>query len=152
MKKIYIFAAVLALLTLSLNAQYQAKKNVAKQTATTEKKVGTPNYGIQKTVTLITGNRAPSRAPMRGDRATQTWSWSYGNGLPADWSFGDPTNTGWGDNGDGTYYIGVNDQNVQPSEFSIQIPASVFTGYTAKRNALCWSTTRVLIDIDTRTY
>ena len=130
MKKIYIFAAVLALLTLSLNAQYQAEKKKAIQTATTEKKVGTPNYGIQKTVTLITGNRAPSRAPMRGDRATQTWSWSYGNGLPADWSFGDPTNTGWGDNGDGTYYIGVNDENVQPSEFSIQIPASVFTGYT----------------------
>jgi hypothetical protein len=130
MKKIYIFAAVLALLTLSLNAQYQAEKKKAIQTATTEKKVGTPNYGIQKTVTLITSNRAPSRAPMRGDRATQTWSWSYGNGLPADWSFGDPTNTGWGDNGDGTYYIGVNDENIQPSEFSIQIPASVFTGYT----------------------
>lgn len=130
MKKIYIFTAVLALLTLSLNAQFQAKKNVTKQATSTEKKVEKPNFGIQKAASNLTGNRTPSRAPMRADRATQTWSWSYGNALPSDWSFGDPTNTGWGDNGDGTYYIGVNDENVQPSEFSIHIPASVFTGYT----------------------
>ena len=37
MKKLYIFAAVLALLTLSLNAQMQAKKKVANKATTTEK-------------------------------------------------------------------------------------------------------------------
>ena len=129
MKKIYIFAAVLALLTLSLNAQMQAKKNVAKQATATEKKVDKPNFGIQKAASNLTGNRAPSRAPKRADRATQTWSWSYGNGLPSDWYFGD-SNTGWGDNQDGTYYIGVTNSGVQPSEFAIHVPASVFTGYT----------------------
>ncbi len=42
MKKIYIFAAVLALLTLSLNAQLQARKNVAHKAASTGK-VMAPN-------------------------------------------------------------------------------------------------------------
>lgn len=59
MKKIYILTAVLALLTLSLNAQ-QAKKNVAKVVASTEKVV-TPLGGAKKAI-KPTGFRAPNRA------------------------------------------------------------------------------------------
>lgn len=129
MKKIYIFAAVIALLTLSLNAQLDATKKKVVQSNVSTEKVDIKLNSIQKAASNITGNRAPSRAPMRGDRATQTWSWSYGSALPSDWYFGD-SNTGWGDNQDGTFYIGVTDSSVQPSEFAIHIPASVFTGYT----------------------
>jgi hypothetical protein len=66
MKKICILTAVLTLLTLSLNAQMQAKKNMAQQSASIEKKVDIKLDGIQKAASKLAINRAPSRA----DRAT----------------------------------------------------------------------------------
>ena len=66
MKKIFILTAVLTLLTLSLNAQMQAKKNMAQQSASIEKKVDIKLDGIQKAASKLAINRAPSRA----DRAT----------------------------------------------------------------------------------
>ena len=64
MKKIYIFAAVLALLTLSLNAQLNtAKKAVVKPKTTTEKKVDMPQDGF-KMYLQPEGFRAPKRATV----------------------------------------------------------------------------------------
>lgn len=64
MKKIYIFAAVLALLTLSLNAQLKAnKKGVVQPTTTTEKKVDMPQDGL-KMYLQPEGFRAPKRATV----------------------------------------------------------------------------------------
>ncbi len=64
MKKIYIFAAVLALLTLSLNAQMQAKKKVVAQPTATTEKVDIPLEGMKKVSkpAFNRANRAPSRA------------------------------------------------------------------------------------------
>ena len=64
MKKISIFAAVLALLTLSLNAQLNtAKKAVVKPKTTTEKKVDMPQDGF-KMYLQPEGFRAPKRATV----------------------------------------------------------------------------------------
>jgi len=60
---------------------------------------------------------------------TNTWSWTAGNALPTGWSFVD-SNCGWGDNGDGTYYVGVINQYISVSSFAITIPASMFSGYS----------------------
>ena len=59
----------------------------------------------------------------------ETWSWTAGSAMPSSWSFVD-SNCGWGDNGDGTWYVGVLDQNVTTNSFAIFIPASTFTGYS----------------------
>lgn len=64
MKKISIFAAVLALLTLSLNAQLNtAKKAVVKPKTTTEKKVDMPQDGFKMNL-QPEGFRAPKRATV----------------------------------------------------------------------------------------
>ena len=61
MKKIYIFAAVLALLTLSLNAQMTAKKKVVAQSTQPTEKVDAPFEGIKK-VSSPAVKPAPNRA------------------------------------------------------------------------------------------
>ena len=67
-----------------------------------------------------------------GSGTTNTWSWAGatdGTTLPTGWTLTDPTYSALNDNGDGTWYIGVdNDGNATAQ--SITIPASVFTGYT----------------------
>lgn len=68
-------------------------------------------------------------APTTGSPTTNTWSWAAGSGLPSGWSFVD-SNCGWGDNGDGTYYVGVLNSSVTTNSFAISIPASMFTGYS----------------------
>lgn len=80
----------------------------------------------------IPGNdRWPSEfvGPSASTTTTNTWSWTAGNNLPSGWSFVD-SNCGWGDNGDGTYYVGVLNQYVSVSTFAINIPASMFSGYS----------------------
>ena len=67
--------------------------------------------------------------PAASSTTTNTWSWTAGNNLPSGWSFVD-SNCGWGDNGDGTYYVGVLNQYVTVSTFAINIPASMFSGYS----------------------
>lgn len=79
----------------------------------------------------IPGNdRWPSEfvGPAASSTTTNTWSWTAGNNLPSGWSFVD-SNCGWGDNGDGTYYVGVT-SGTTVSDFSIVIPASMFSGYS----------------------
>ena len=68
-------------------------------------------------------------AASTGSTTTNTWSWAAGSGLPSGWTFAS-SNCGWGDNGDGTYYVGVIDSSVSTNDFSIVIPASMFVGYS----------------------
>ena len=63
MKKIYIFAAVIALLTLSLNAQMNAEKKKVVQPTTTTEKVDVPLQGPQMTLQSASF-RAPKRATV----------------------------------------------------------------------------------------
>ncbi len=76
MKKIYILTAVLALLTLSLNAQLAATPKVAQQVASTREKVDVPFEGIIKASkpAFNWASRATSRAKISTDRAAQTKS------------------------------------------------------------------------------
>lgn len=129
MKKIYIFTAVLALLTLSLNAQNSTKDHLVKQTSTTEKQVDMPQLGFKKALNLGV-KHAPNHAPQRANRGTMTWSWvgaNNGTTLPTGWTMTDPDHSALNDNGDGTWYIGVSDDGSATAQ-SITIPASVFAG------------------------
>ncbi len=69
MKKIYLFLAALALLTLTLNAQLDATKKVAQtqKSAPTGKKVDM-QLGVAKMALNPTSHRAPARAPKKADR------------------------------------------------------------------------------------
>lgn len=119
----------MTLLSMSLNAQIDATKNVARHT-TTAKKADMPLKGIQKPISNTTGNNAPNRAPKMANRGTMTWSWvgaDNGTTLPSGWTLTDPDHSSMNANGDGTWYIGVSNDGSATAQ-SITIPASVFQG------------------------
>ena len=76
MKKIYIFAAVLALLTLSLNAQLNARKNVVAKSTTTNTEKG----DIRPDALFRMGPSRASTVPVtppysNGFDSNDEWNW-----------------------------------------------------------------------------